>query len=91
MVHIVYKVSEPTCRELSAWVEPFYMVSKPTSKGLLAGNAACSTCSEPTPRRMSLGGGRGVILSLPFPTLPLGDRWLGVETVYKVKNPLPGE
>ena len=37
----VYKVSEPSCRELSAWVKPLYK-----SKGLSAGSPACFTCSE---------------------------------------------
>ena len=31
--------SEPTSKELSARVEPFYMVSEPTSRGLSAGSA----------------------------------------------------
>ena len=33
MVHSVYKVSEPTCRELSDWVQYVYMVSEPTIRG----------------------------------------------------------
>ena len=40
VVQSVYKISEPTCRELSAWMEHLYMVSEPTSKGLLAESAA---------------------------------------------------
>ena len=28
----VYKVSEPTAREQSAWVKPLYMFSEPTSR-----------------------------------------------------------
>ena len=39
-VQSVYKVSEPTSRELFAWVEPFYTVSEPDSRGLSAGSAA---------------------------------------------------
>ena len=55
-IQSVYKVSEPTSRELSAWVQPFYMVSKPTSRGLSAGNAAfCFTCLEPTSKGVSSG------------------------------------
>ena len=40
MIHSVYKVSEPTCRELSDWVEPLDTVSEPTSKELSAGSTA---------------------------------------------------
>ena len=42
MVQAVYKVSEPTSRELPAWVEPLYKVSEPTctSRGLSARSAA---------------------------------------------------
>ena len=39
-VKSVNKVSEPTSRELSAWVKPFHMVSEPNSRGLSAGSAA---------------------------------------------------
>ena len=39
-VQSVYKVSKPTCIELSAWVKPLYMVSEPTSWGLSAWSAA---------------------------------------------------
>ena len=81
----VYQNSKPTCRELSALVEPFNMVSKPNSKGV---QPDC-TCSEPTSRRESAGvhpvlqfqnlhpGNchRGVHSFLPFPTLPLGNCW----------------
>ena len=54
----VYKVSDPTYRELSAcWVEPFYTVSEPTSRVLSEGSAACLTCSKPTSKGLSADRG----------------------------------
>ena len=59
----VYKIFEPTSRDLSAWVQHFYMVSKqmvgrvcsfffifsePTSRGLSAGVHHDFTVSKPT-------------------------------------------
>ena len=98
----VYKVSEPTSRELSAWVEPFYTVSEPTSRGLSAGSAACFTCSEPTssdcllgvqsvytvskPSSSGLSAGKGYRLFIRLKTY---FYWSNswVQSVYKVSEP----
>ena len=70
MVESVYQNSEPTCRELSAWVEPFNMVSKPNSKGVQPD----FTCSKPTSRVQSAG----VHPALQLPNLHSWDCQLGV-------------
>ena len=82
----VYKVSDPTSGELSAWVEPSssYTVSGPTSRVLSEGIAACLTCSEPSSIELYAGGSFFLMVSkTSFRGLSMGGGG-GLGTVYKV-------
>ena len=60
----VYKVSEPTCRELSGWSLCIWFLNLPP-KDCPQGVQPDFTCSEPTSR----GQSAGVYLVLQFPNL----------------------
>ena len=65
MVQSVNKVSEPTCREWSAWVEPLYTILNLPPRDCQQGVQPDCTSFEPTSR----GWSAGVHPVLQFPNL----------------------
>ena len=55
-VQSVYKISEPTSRELSAWVEPFIRFPNLSPGDCQQGVQLECICSQPPPRGLSAGG-----------------------------------
>ena len=75
----VYKVSEPTSRELSARLKHVYTVSKPVCRECRSEVRLFFTVSEPS--------SWGYALFIGFWNLPQGTCSLVVQPVYKVSEP----
>ena len=84
-MQFVYKVSEPTFRELCDRVQPVYTVFYPTSRGLSAGGTACFTCAKTNLHPGDCQLWVHPVFTVSEPTSR--DCWPGIQPVSTVSEP----